>query len=81
MMLALEQRRNVDERSIGELFFLAIDELEDLRYLDALTMLLKLLMDCAKDAAILDEEQLNQLLNLYLAKLSVLRQKCLRQCA
>ena len=81
MMLALEQRRNVDERSIGELFFLAIDELEDLRYLDALTMLLKLLMDCAKDAAILDEEQLNQLLNLYLAKLSVLRQRCLRQCA
>ena len=56
MMLALEQRRNVDERSLGELFFLTIDELEDLRYLDALAMLLKLLIDCARDAEILDEE-------------------------
>ncbi len=81
MMLALEQRRNVDERSIGELFFLTIDELEDLRYLDALTMLLKLLMDCAKDTEILDEEQLNQLLDLFLAKLPDLWQRCLKQCA
>lgn len=56
MILALEQRRNVDERSLGELFFLTIDELEDLRYLDALAMLLKLLIDCARDAEILDEE-------------------------
>lgn len=69
MMLALEQRRNIDERSIGELFFPTIDELEDLRYLDALALLLNLLMDCAKEAEILDEQQLNQLLELFLAKL------------
>nr|WP_270837282.1 transposase [Mitsuokella multacida] len=80
MMLALEQRRNVDERSIGELFLLTIDELEDLRYLDALAMLLKLLMDCARDAEILDKEQLNQLLDLFLARLPHLWQRCLKQC-
>lgn len=44
MMLALEQRRNTDERSIGELFYLTIDELEDLRYLDAFASLLSLLV-------------------------------------
>ena len=59
MMLALEQRRNMDERSLGELFYLTIDELEDLHYLDALASLLNLLMDCAKEAEILDEEQIN----------------------
>lgn len=72
---------NVDERSLGELFFLTIDDLEDLRYLDALAMLLKLLIDCARDAEILDEEQLNQLLDMFLAKLPYLWQRCLKQCA
>ena len=81
MMLALEQRRNMDERSLGELFYLTIDELEDLHYLDALASLLSLLMDCAKEAEILDEEQINQLLDLFMAKLPDLWGKCLKQCA
>ena len=81
MMLALEQRRNMDERSLGELFYLTIDELEDLHYLDALASLLSLLMDCAKEAAILDEEQIDQLLDLFVAKLPDLWGKCLKQCA
>ncbi len=81
MMLALEQRRNMDERSLGELFYLTIDELEDLHYLDALVSLLNLLMDCAKEAEILDEEQVNQLLDLFVAKLLNLWGKCLKQCA
>ena len=81
MMLALEQRRNIDERSLGELFYLTIDELEDLHYLDALASLLNLLMDCAKEAEILDEKQINQLLDLFVAKLPDLWGKCLKQCA
>ena len=81
MMLALEQRRNTDEQSLGELFYLAIDELEDLCYLDALAALLSLLMDCAQEAEILDEEQINQLLDLFVAKLPDLWGKCLKQCA
>ena len=81
MMLALEQWRNTDERNLGELFYLTIDELEDLRYLDALATLLSLLMDCAKEAEILDDEQINQLLDLFVAKLPDLWGKCLKQCA
>ena len=81
MMLALEQRRQIDERSIGELFFLTIDELEDLRYLDALSLLLELLINCAKEANILDEKQLKKLLNLFLAKLPDFWGRCLIQCA
>lgn len=81
MMLALEQRRNTDERSLGELFYLTIDELEDLHYLDALASLLSLLMDYSKEAEILDEEQINQLLDLFVAKLPDLWGKCLKQCA
>ena len=41
------------ERSLDELFYLTINEMEDLHYLDALASLLSLLMDCAKEAEIL----------------------------
>ena len=63
------------------LFFLTIDELEDLRYLDALSLLLELLINCAKEANILDEKQLKKLLNLFLAKLPDFWGRCLIQCA
>lgn len=44
-MLSLEQRRNVDKRSIGELLLLDYDELQDLRYIDALHLILKMLVE------------------------------------
>lgn len=81
MMLALEHRRNMTERSMGELFYLTIDEMEDLHYPDALASLLSLLMDCTKEAEILDEQQINQLLDLFVAKLLHLWGKCVKQCA
>ena len=43
--------------------------------------ILSLLMDCAKEAEILDEEQVNKLLYLFVAKLTDLWGKCLKQCA
>lgn len=56
----------MNEQSLGEFFYLTIDELEDLQYLDALASLLCLLMDCAKEAEVLDERQINQLPDLHL---------------
>ena len=47
-MLSLEQRRNADKRSIGDLFFASYDELHDLRYMDALLLILKKLIDKIK---------------------------------
>lgn len=38
MLLSLEQRRKIDKRSIGELFYVSCDELQDLQYIDALIM-------------------------------------------
>ena len=43
-MLSLEQRRNADKRSIGDLFFASYDELQDLRYMGALLLILKSLL-------------------------------------
>ena len=44
MLLSLEQRRKIDKRSIGELFYVSCDELQDLQYMDALVMVLKKLV-------------------------------------
>lgn len=80
MMLSLEQRRNVDKRSIGELFFLAYDELQDLRYIDALHLILKMLVDVIKKRTIFMEKELDDMLNSFLENLPILWHKCLKQC-
>lgn len=61
------------------LFYLPINEIKDLHYLDALASLLSILMDYPKEAKVLDEEKINQLLNLFVKKLSNLCEKCLKQ--
>lgn len=79
-MLSLEQRRNVDKRSIGELFLLAYDELQDLRYIDALHLILKMLVEVIKERMIFMEKELDKMLDSFLENLPILWHKCLKQC-
>ena len=41
MLLAVEERENTDGRSIGELFYLGLDELPDLKYMEALHLVMQ----------------------------------------
>jgi hypothetical protein len=41
MLLAVEERENTDGRSLGELFYLSLDEVPDLKYLEALQLVLQ----------------------------------------
>ena len=68
-MLSLEQRRNVDKRSIGELFLLAYDELQDLCYIDALHLILKMLVEVIKERMIFMEKELDKMLDSFLENL------------
>ena len=79
--LAVEHRENIDQRSLGELFYITIDELEDLRYLDALHIILNLLIDQVKELAIFDEKELSALLDKFIEELPTLWNRCLKQCA
>ncbi len=81
MMLSLEQRRNVDKRSIGDLFLASYDELQDLRYLDALILVLKQLIAMIKERTIFMEKALDRILDLFLENLPKLWSRCLKQCA
>lgn len=43
MMLSLEERNNVDNRTIGDLFYVCCDELQDIKFIESLTLLLNLI--------------------------------------
>ena len=79
-MLSLEQRQNVDKRSIGELFLLAYDELQDLCYIDALHLILKMLVEVIKERMIFMEKELDKMLDSFLENLLIIWHKCLKQC-
>ena len=79
-MLSLEQRRNADKRSIDDLFFASYDELQNLRYMDALLLILKKLIDKIKKRMLFMGKELDEMLEYFLDKLPILWHNCLRQC-
>ena len=44
MLLAMEQRQNEDQRTLGELFFFLIDEMADITFRRSLCILMDALM-------------------------------------
>ena len=38
MLLAMEQRQNEDQRTLGELFFFLVDEMADINYFQQVTL-------------------------------------------
>ena len=81
MLLSLEQRRKVDKRSIGELFYISCDELQDLQYMDALIMVLKKLVSMITEKWLFIEKKLIAMLDSFLENLPDLWQSCLKRCA
>ena len=72
MFLAVEERECKDDRSIGELFYLSIDELSDLCCTEALRFLVSLFAARMQERTILCEEEVQELLQGFLAKLPIL---------
>ena len=58
MLLALEQRKNEDQRTLGELFFFLVDEMADITFTRSLCILMDALMASLKEILNLSEEQL-----------------------
>ena len=78
-MLSLEQRRNTDKRSIGDLFFASYDELQDLHYMEALLLVLKTFVDQIKERILFMEKELDKMLDSFLKNLPNLWHNCLKQ--
>ena len=75
-MLAYESRVSQDSRTCGELFFIICDELKDISYLEALTILRTCFIKAAKDQLILTEEQTSCLIGIFMAQIP----RCFKLC-
>ena len=59
MLLATEQRRNEEQRTLGELFFFLVDEMADITFSRSLDILRDALMASLQEILKLSDEQLS----------------------
>lgn len=81
MFLAVEQRESKDERSLGELFYLLMDELPDICLAEAVRLLVSLFAERLQERTMLDEQTVQAQLEGFLSELPSLLSKKLRKCA
>ena len=58
MLLATEQRKNEDQRTLGELFFFLVDEMEDISFTRSISILWDALLASLQEILKLSDEQL-----------------------
>ena len=58
MLLAMEQRQNEDQRTLGELFFFLVDEMADITFSRSLGILMDSLMASLQEILKLSDEHL-----------------------
>lgn len=59
MLLAMEQRQNEDQRTLGELFFFLVDEMEDITFCRSLGILMDAFMASLQEILKLSDEQIS----------------------
>ena len=78
MILSLEKRKTEDPRSLGGLFYQSFDEVPDIKFEQALLMVMELLADTLKEAALgLSEGQMEAILDSFIQKLPESIRSCL----
>ncbi|XXF69063.1 transposase [Thermoanaerobacterium thermosaccharolyticum] len=81
MMLALENRRSSDLRTMGEIFYYIQDEMSDITLIQAFHLLMQVFLDTISDKLSLSSEQLDQLLNAFMSAIPKELKERLQKCA
>lgn len=71
MMLAVENRQTSDLRTLGEIFYCISDELSDITLIHAFHLLMQVFLDTVTDKLSLTSQQLDQLLEAFMAALPI----------
>ncbi len=69
IMLAIESRNNSDLRTVGGLFYHCCDELEDIKFLEAIQVILNLLKSALYEKLSLSKTQINEFLDYFISTL------------
>jgi len=79
MILSLEKRKQEDPRSLGELFFQSFDEVADIRFEQAMLLIMSLLEDILENEDLgLTDEQINKIMDSFIEKLPHYFRLCLQ---
>jgi len=79
MILSLEKRKQEDPRSLGGLFYHGFDEAADVKFEQALLLIMELLAETLMDADLgLAEEQIEQIMDAFIQKLPWSIRACLQ---
>ncbi len=62
-MLALSAREEEDPKTIGKLFYLCCDEMEDIRFAQALMLIIDLLKSTLSQEPVLSEENVQSIID------------------
>jgi hypothetical protein len=81
MMLAVENRQTLDNRTLGEIFYLLTDELSDITWIQAFHMLVQLFINTISDKLSLSTEQIDHLMDAFLLTLPNALKERLNLCA
>lgn len=81
MMIALEQRKNEDERSLGELFFYFVDELADITFAESFRIILETMLECISIIFQVTDEQMATFQDMFIHRLPPYLQRALVKCA
>lgn len=81
MMLAVENRQASDLRTLGEIFYCIADEMSDISWIQAFHLLMQVFLDTITDKLSLTSEQLDQLLEAFMAVLPKELKERLPLCA
>jgi hypothetical protein len=69
IMLAVKCRNKEGARMLGEIFYLAYHELQDIQFAEALTIILKILEETLQETQLLTDEQIMQFIEAFILKL------------
>jgi hypothetical protein len=69
VMLAIENRNNMDNRTIGELFYLCYDELQDIKFDEVIQLILEILSECLMEYFMIDDKRVNGFLRIFISRL------------
>ena len=77
MMIAMEQRRNEDDRSLGEIFFFFTDELADITFAESFQIILRAMFECIYTVFQVTDEQMDVFIKMFVDRLPEYMQRAL----
>ena len=69
LMIALEQRKSEDKRTLGEIFYFFVDELADITFGNALAIIMQALIESVTSLLNLSELQINTMMEDFMNRL------------